>query len=302
MLWKMTLEVTSRVARSGYPPKSYGESKWDSRAVEELAQDVAIERLIGEKQIDYVMEQATDLDSLSRLLAFQAKRALSRRRAVTVVDKLLDRVRKMDLGSFFQVLDLGSDQFVAPVEGGREPANLSEDDLRRGAHLIGPIPRLASRPEAQRESKVYNRDDLFDLLNLLVEEFSGILLRDLRKVLELTLTAWLPTVLYDHEEDRVEYWTPELEAQRTEMRNLVSEMVADLSLEHRVVLLGKARGLPDGALAQQLDRSRPWAADRKREVLDMTEMRVIAGLPPELHEEATRELIAAVEELENDDD
>jgi hypothetical protein len=209
----------------------------------------------------------------------------------------------MKVGSSdFRLTGLGSDQFLSPLAGGREPASLSEAERRRGAMLINPIPRLVSNPNAERESKVYSGSDLVELVRVLVHEFNGVSLLDVRRILEFTLTAWLPTILRDHEEDHVELATPELEAQRSEMRTLVNDFVTDLSSVQRVVLLGKAQGLSDGELASRLDRSRPWLADRKHEVLEMVERNVISGLPSALHAEAARLLLdeAAALEPEND--
>ena len=300
--WNLLLEVASRVARR-YPPEVYNNGEqWSAEAIHDLAQDVALDRLLHENQLEYVLSLATDEDSLSRLLAFQVRRVLSHRRSITVVDRLLTRIRQFDLEADFQLTAFGSDQFLSPLDGGREPASLSEAELRRGSMLIDPIPRLVSNPNAERESKVYSGSDLAELVRVLVHEFNGISLLDVRRILEITLTAWLPTILRDHEEEYVELSTPELEAQRSEMRTTINGFVTDLSSVHRVVLLGKAQGLSDGELASRLDRSRPWLADRKHEVLAMVERNVISGLPSALHAEAARLLLDEAAALESQDD
>ena len=300
--WNLLLEVASRVARR-YPPEVYNNGEqWSVEAIHDLAQDVALDRLLHENQLEYVLSLATDEDSLSRLLAFQVRRVLYHRRSITVVDRLLTRIRQFDLAADFQLTDLGSDQFLSPSDTVREPASLSEAELRRGSMLIEPIPRLVSNPNAERESKVYSGSDLADLVRVLVHEFNGISLLDVRRILEITLTAWLPTILRDHEEEYVELSTPELEAQRSEMRTTINGFVTDLSSVHRVVMLGKAQGLSDGELASRLDRSRPWLADRKHEVLEMVERNVISGLPSALHAEAARLLLDEAAALESQDD
>ena len=300
--WKLLLAVAGRVARR-YPPEVYNDGEqWSVEAVHDLAQDVALDRLLHENQLEYVLSLATDEDSLSRLLAFQIRRVLSHRRSKTVVDRLLSRIRQFDLEADFQLTAFGSDQFISPLDGGREPASLSEAELRRGAMMIDPIPRLVSNPTTERESKVYGGSDLVELVRVLVHGFNGISLLDVRKILEITLTAWLPTILRDHEEDHVEPSTPELEAQRSEMRTTINDFVTDLSSVHRVVLLGKAQGLSDGELASRLGRSRPWLADRKHEVLEMVERDVISGLPSVLHAEAARLLLDEAATLESQDD
>ncbi|MYB24257.1 MAG: hypothetical protein F4X37_03980 [Acidimicrobiia bacterium] len=213
----------------------------------------------------------------------------------------MTRIRQFDLAAEFQLTAFGSDQFLSPSGSGREPARLSDAEIRRGSTLINPIPRLVSNPTAERESRVYSRSDLMELVRVLVEEFNGISLGDVRRILETTLTVWLPTILRDHEEDHVEQSTPELEAQRSEMRTAISGFVTGLSSVHRVVLLGKAQGLSDSELASRLNRSRPWLADRKHEVLEMVERDVIADVPSVLHDEAARRLLEEAATLESGD-
>ena len=300
--WALLLEVAGRIARS-YPPGVYNHGEpWSKESIRDLRQDVALERLIGENQLAYVLSVATDEDSLSRLLAFQVKRVLAHRSDTTVVDRLMTRIRQMDLGAEFRLASVGSDQFVSPSDARRGPVPLTEVDLRRGARAIDPIPRLASRPSAERESKVYSGSDLAELVRVLVQEFNGILLSDARRILEITLTAWLPSVLHENEEDHADLSTPELEVQRSDMMPTIAGFVAGLSSAQRVVLLGKADGLADGGLAARLGRSRPWLADRKREVLEMVERDIVADLPSALHSEATRLLLDEAAALEAPDD
>jgi len=300
--WTLFIEVAGRVARN-YPPEVYNNSeRWSEEAIRDLAQDIALHRLISENQLEYVLSLATDEDSLSRLLAFQVRRMLSYRRATTVVDRLLARIGKLAQGPEFSVRGSGEASFITSAEGGREPGDLQGAQLRRGSLIIDPIPRLASRPSAERESKVYREKDLSELLRLLVVAFEGISLGDVRRILEITLTAWLPTILHGDEEDHVQRSTPELEVQRSEMRNTISDFVTDLSSAHRVVLLGKAYGVSDVELARQLGRSRPWLADRKQEAIIMVETSLISQVPPELHTEATQLLLDELVGLESQDE
>lgn len=302
LLWGLLVEVAGRVA-GRYPPKVYSDTeRWSEESIRDLAQDVALDRLIGENQLEYVLDQATDEDSLSRLLAFQVRRTLAGRRSITVVDRLLARVREFDLETIFRVTGLGAYQFISPRDSGREPASLSEADVRRGSVLIAPIPRIASRPDASRESKVYSGRNLMEVVRVLVREFDGISLHDLRRILEITLTAWLPTILQIDEEGHVEPSIPELEVERSEMSTLIGDFVTDLGSEHRTVLLGKAQGLADDDLATHMGRSRPWIADRKREVFEMVDSRVMSRLPSALHSEAAWLLVDEAAALEAHDD
>lgn len=302
LFWDLLLDVAARIARP-YPPEAYNDGQpWSDEAIRDLAQDVALERLIGENQLEYVLELATNTDSLSGLLAFQIRRVLAHRRAITVVDRLLTRIRQLGSGPEYQLTEFGSDSFLSFSDRRRDPTELPESDLRQGSRFIDSIPRLASRPGAERESKVYSTSDLAELVRVLVDAFDGILLRDLRRILEITLTGWLPSILRHDEEDHVEASTPEFELQRSEMKNAITHFVADLDETHRVVLLGKAQGVSDGDLARRLGRSRPWLADRKQEVLTMVASNVISQLPPELHAEATGRLLDELTALEIPDD
>lgn len=302
LFWSLLIEVAGRVARP-YPPNVYNDGQpWSEEAIRDLALDVALQRLLDEHQLEFVLAKATDNDSLSRLLAFQVRRVLSRRRSTTVVDRLVSRVRQLVSEPEYQLIEVGSDSFISLPDGDREPGELSEAEIHQGSRLIDSIPRLTSYPSAERESKVYTGSDLRELVQVLVTAFNGISIRDLRRILETTLTAWLPTILRGYEEDHVDASTPDFELQRTEMRRMVSAFAADLDSSYRIVLIGKAHGVSDGDLALRLGRSRPWLADRKREVLDMVERRIVSQLPPDLHSEATLRLIDELEELESPDD
>jgi hypothetical protein len=298
--WDAVLATCRRVARR-YPPDAYnhGES-WSDEAIRDLAQQVALDRLIGESQLDYVLALATDGDSLGRLLAFQVRRVLSHRRATTVVDRLMLRVRALAQAEPYRLAVLGADGFVTLIADVDEPRFLADAEVRRGAARIDSIPRLPSSPSASRESKVYASEELRELVRRLVTEFGGIALGDVRRILEMTLTAWLPTILREGEEDYQSQSTPELELERAHMTTLVASIVRDLDPVHRTVLLGKSQGTSDGELAARVGRSRPWLADRKAEVLMIVESRLIDQLPHELHTEATRALLDELAHLEED--
>jgi hypothetical protein len=300
LFWATLVETAGRVARS-YPPDAYNNGeRWSEESIRDLAQEVALERLLGENQLDYVLTLATDDDSLRRLVAFQIRRVLSHRRTTTVVDRLVSRIRALVASESLESISLGADVFILPTSGGRQPGFLPDADLRRGAECIASIPRLTSSPTAARESKVYPAEGLKELIGRLIREFDGIALGDMRRILELTLTAWLPTVLRDGEEDYVADSTPELELQRSQLSMLISSLVQELDPIHRTVLLGKSQGASDGELAARVGRSRPWLADRKAEVLNLVESRLINQLPLELHTEATRALLDELTMLEDE--
>jgi hypothetical protein len=267
-----------------------GES-WSEEAVRELAQEVTLERLLGENQMEYVLDLAIDEDSLARLLSFQVKRVLAHRRRITVVDRLIARIKKMGVESAFETSEVGSEVHIAREGSTLTPRFLGEKELLQASNLIHSIPRLPSDPNGERESQVYKAADLAELMTRLLGKFDGIFLGDIRRILEKTLTAWLPTVLQESEESQVSLGGPELELQRATMTDLIENITQTLSPEQQAVLIGKSQDISDGDLAAHLGRSRPWVADRKVEVLNMIETQLISQLPVELHEEATRTLL-----------
>ena len=130
LFWNLLVNVAGRIGRP-YPPEVYNDGQpWSEEAFQDLALDVAVQRLLDEHQLEFVLDKATDTDSLSRLLAFQVRRVLSHRRSTTVVDRLVDRIRQLVSGPGYQLLDIGSDSFIALPDGGRQPGELSEADIR----------------------------------------------------------------------------------------------------------------------------------------------------------------------------
>lgn len=300
LLWELLVDVGGRVARR-YPPALYnhGES-WTEEAHRDLALEVATERLLGEGQLEYVFALADEsraekrYDALAGLLGFQVKRVLSHRRRITVVDRLHARVLALVRSDEFTTTATGGDTVISRTESDTGARPLSEEDIRRGSALIGDIPRIPSRPNAERESKVYTTANLEELVTRLVDAFGSVLLSDVRRILELTLTAWVPALLVTDEEDSASTTSPELEIERTRMNALIDSLASSIDPVARQVLAGKSQGISDGALAERLGRSRPWVADRKVEVLQRVQDELIADLPELLHDEAVRGLLEAL--------
>jgi len=299
LFWEMLVSVCSGVARR-YPPEVYNDgASWSDESLVDLAQDVVLERLLGENQLEYVLRLATDEDSLRRLVSFQVKRALNHRRSVTVVGRLTTRVREMVTEGSYATAELGGEVYVSAdtVEPSRR---LTDGEIREGADLIRSVPRLPSSLTGERESRVYQRDGLEEVMGRLLERFGGVAINDIRKILEITLTAWLPTILRGSEEESLAASSPELELQRNQMTELIEQLTQQLEPVHRTVLLGKSQAIADNDLAASVGRSRPWLADRKKEALGLVENGLIGELPSELHAEAVELLLERLGILEED--
>jgi len=308
LLWALLVEVAGRVARK-YPPHLYNDGEtWSEEAHADLAQEVALARLIEENQLEYVLATADQssgdrYEALARLLAFQVRRVLSHRRRKTVVESLHSRIKTMIAGPDFQTAELGGDTAIVLDGDPSSARQLSDDEVRRGASLIASVPRLPSRLDAERESKVYTAAHLEEVVRTLADSMGPLFLGDIRRILEVTLTAWVPTLLRDHEDDYASTTTPpELELERAQMQTTIATLVSDLDPVHRVVLIGKSQEISDGDLAQRVGISRPTLAKRKTEALTRVQAELIEELPSALHDEAIRHLLEACAYLEGEGD
>src|SRR5262249_29430217 len=151
----------------------------------------------------------------------------------------------------FRSEPLGSDIVVSQATHAAPARPLTDREVREGVRAITSIPRIPSRPDSERESKVYNAPDLRDLVAMLLDEFGTLLLSDVRRILEVALTAWLPTILRDHEEDHISSDDPEQALERATMEERILTLAATFDEAQRTVLLGKSRGMSDGELASR---------------------------------------------------
>jgi hypothetical protein len=303
LLWSLLLDVARRVSRK-YPPDLYNDGEvWTDESCTDLALEVALVRLLEENQLEYVLTVADEspgdrYEALAKLLSFQVRRVLGHRRRKTVVDRLHTRVKALVTDPPFEIGQVGGETAIALENEPGLARQLTDAEIRRGADLIASIPRLPSRVGAARESKVYTGAHLQELVTTLVTSLGPVLLGDIRRILELTLTAWVPTLLRDDEEESALYAAPEFELERGQMQALITTVVAALDPVHRAVLIGKSQGIADGQLAERVGRSRPWLADRKAEALARVQIELIEPLPDALHDEAIRQLLEACAALE----
>jgi hypothetical protein len=289
LLWQLLFDVCRRVART-YPPGFYNEGlPWSEDSFRDLAQDVTVRRLLEEGQLDYAFDVADDEDSLARVLALQVTRVLSHRRRRSVVDRLATRIRKLaGAGVYgFRLVEVGSQDVLCRSAGGEIPELrfLPDPEIRRTAHAIEHVPRLRATLDRQRESMVYRREDLVRVVGVLLAEVGPVTLSDVRKILDTTLTAWLPTFLREIEVGPTSSPVSDLEFERSRMAELIGTLAREIDPVQRTVLLGKSREESDSALSARLGRSRPWVADRKGEVFEVVAQH-LSELSDELHEEA----------------
>ncbi len=270
-IWDLVLELTRAVSRR-YPTIVYNNGEpWSDENVADLAQEVVLERLLGEAQLQYLFDQATDLESWRRLFTLQVKRTLARRRQATVLDTLLSRIRRLGREPPFRLETFGSKVWIVSEDSEGEFVDLAPSTVSRLAGSVRHIPQMVADQRASRASMVYRTSDLQTLLRLVLEDVGSISERDLARILELLLTSWLPTFLQDDEQllDRdSELEGPVELLESSEMRSVIETFSASLSEAEQQILLSKSQGVPDAEIAGSLGRSRPWVAQRKQLVLD----------------------------------
>lgn len=295
LIWTLTVELAGMVGRR-YRPAAYNRgAAWDDASVEELAQETAVELLIGERQIDYIFTSADSTEDVRRLLVRNVKRALWRRHSETVVDRLMGRVRRTASQPPFRLQSEAGQRWITLVEEPGTPRALNDAELRAASAAAHRAPRLIEREDAERASMVYAPAALRELLHAVIGVTGGVFENDLARILRILLTAWLPTSLVSVESDDLADTTAGVRPandgiDRQDMETAMRDLVESMTVNDLTVLVCKTQGLSDQSVAERLGRSRPWVADRKEAVLSRTDA-TLARVPEPLHDEAAAHLL-----------
>ena len=253
-----------------YPPAVYARShSWSGDTVDELVQDVVVERLLGEQQLAYLFDASADFSHWRALLTRQVKITLARRRVRTVVDNLLERAGRRLAGSEEVETITFSGNKVFRRTGAQAPYRpLADDEVRRIAERVRALPRR--RPgRGERAPSVYSGDGLAALLDMVFREApGGVAVRDLGRILEFVLTDWVPAVLEIEEEDIGSGPSDMEPGEAVEVNMLASQIVSGLSEEETQILLGYLAGLPYNEVAGRVGVSTPTLIKRRHALLD----------------------------------
>lgn len=264
-------KLCGQIARR-YPPTIYASSpSWDESAIEELVQDVTVERLLGEAQLDYIMLTAHSLPEFERLMNHQIKRCLSRRRRRTIADNLIDRSRRVLAGAPFQEV-----KGVSPTRyqvAGRlvEVRDPSMAELRSAAIAGRAVPRDAAGVSRERAPRIYTNDALTAVLESVAATLpTSFSVRDLEEIFRLLLTDLIPSDLEETgAEEEAQPAALGDPAAAMVLRSVVENMVGRLTDEQRVILRMKAADVADGEVATVVGVSRPTLAARKHEIFEV---------------------------------
>ena len=270
VIGSLILEEVRLVARQivkGYDPKIYGQAEsWDD-AIDDLVQDVVVQRLIGEGQIDYAMLVSTDMDHFRRLVNKQTKRTLAGRRSRTVIDNLLSRLKSIAGEPPWERVDTNGRWRYHPAADASVISDVDDVRLYAAARDVALIPRTKSRSD-ERAPIVYTTQSLEQLLLTVSSRIAGSVSVDmLDQILRKVLTSFLPSFLGASEEQDYSDAAVLGPDEQLACESAVADVLGRLDSTQRKVLRMKLAGISDGEVASTIGVSRPTAADRKNEAM-----------------------------------
>lgn len=267
-LWLQHVTRRARTVTLTYDPVVYAHGvSWNS-GLDDLVQDVVADRLIGEGQVEYLMEVSGTLDDLNRLLDRQIRLTLAHRRRRTVVDQLLERSRRILRDPPF-VLVHEHPQAWSCSDHSILDRHATLGELRLAADRVRSVPTIqpadGSRSR-QRASAIYRTDDLRRLLEIACRSLpTAVRQSDLDRIFEQLLTPFLRSVLDDGESPSGDS-PPTTTEDLHEMSVIAAELVSQLDPADRSILAAKLADVSDSDIAGMLGVSRPTAAKRKKAV------------------------------------
>ena len=260
-LWLAEIrEACTEVSRR-FDPNVYGvaESTWSVGEVDELVQDVTVEHLLRQGQLDYILDVAHGITDVRRLLRHQVRRALVRRRRLTVVDRLIRRIASILRDEYEDVAGITPARY-RPHGSDLPSVQPTDGQLHRAAAAVRLLPM--SSATGDRAPAVFRSEVLgIVVATSFIEAETSLSLADFSRILSDALTSWVPVVLELSEGVEVEApdeFDPTLE-------QTAVMIIDDLDRAERLVLRTKLAGASDSELASLLDVSRPTAAKRKAE-------------------------------------
>lgn len=237
---------------------------------DDLVQDVVADSLLGEQQAAYLIETSKSIDEFRRLLTFQVKRRLARRRTRTVIDNLLRRARPiLDEPPFRRSERHLQATYLLDGEL-REERAATFRELQSASAAIRSIPQTTSSSR-DRAPIVYTSADLAGVLVRIGEVLpNAFTIGELDRILRLTLPHLLPGVL-----DLDKYLEVDADdaaaASGSSGAVVARELLGQLDRDQLFILASKLAGLSDVVVADQLGVSRRTAGNRKRVVYSTLE-------------------------------
>lgn len=263
-LWLAEIrQACSGVARH-FDPAVYGvaEGSWTAGEIDDLVQDVTTEQLLRQAQLDYIIDVASSIDDVRRLLRHQARRALIRRRRRTVIDRLLVRLKALLDADGYEVVAGISPARYQPTGSDLGPQLPRETALDAAVAAVRLLP--TSSGSGDRAPSVFRTEVLKQVFGLAFEATNASLsISDLGEILRRALTSWVPVVLEG--DDQLDPWPADPADLSNELEETMNDLMQRIEPTDREILRVKLAGMSDSVLADRLGVSRPTAANRKVE-------------------------------------
>lgn len=267
LIYERVVELTRRYLRRR-DPRIYARGSHDHRdGLEDVVNDFIVDVLIGERQIDYIMATATDLDSFEALTNRQARRYIARTRARTVIDNLIDRSVVILRERPFRAEGRGSTERFRLQDAGGSDLPASQVEIRLAASLAQRIPKVIGQGE-ERSPKIYDKKALETVLAVLARNVSGSISRnDLQSFFEYLLTPWAVSLLEPKEEleSAAQQLTP---GEQAIVEETCQRMIQNMTNEDRLIYQHKFANIPDRVVADALGLSRQSTAPRKKALFE----------------------------------
>jgi hypothetical protein len=260
-LQKVILDKCRQIARR-YPEAIYNNSlSWDEGSFGDLAY---LNKIKGEKQDRYIMAHAKSHSAIEGMLVVQIKRVLNARAGRGPVERLIKRVRDIASGGNIKSQVIGGTRWYSVSEM-LEPGTLSlpKDVLRAAARNASRHPILPSNPEGQRETMLYQKEDLIEVVMDILGVVDPISEADLRGVFDILLTPWLPVSLSLDGGLSVTLTDVDNSQLLIESEGGLQELIASMKIRTLNVMVLKSQGLTDDQIAQRLNISRPTVIKEK---------------------------------------
>jgi hypothetical protein len=289
---ELVTKVVGKVVREGYDPQIYGRVvRWED-GIEDVVQEVVVRLLLDEGQLDYIMAVSRDEGDFQRLLQWQIRRFLARRRQRTIIDNLLDRSKPILAEEPFVSGGPDKDRRYHLQHKTAETREATEEEIRKAAIAVSAVAWI--RPgRGDRAPVVYTEENLRAVLvtaaTNLPCEFG---IRELDRIFRIVLTDWLPGVLISSE--GVPYEASRLTAEEMVVANdTAGRILKRLSESQGKLLAFKLASVSDGDIAKAFGMSRPTLAERKQLVYGIVRSE-LEGLSSPMQDAAVQALSLAL--------
>ncbi len=287
LIYGLVVDLAGAVCRK-YSEEVYnGGLTWDDQSVSDLAQDVVLHRLIDEGQLEYIVAEATTIESVRRLIVRQVKRELQKRRLRTPIDRLLNRIEALAVAGEIESVE-GAVPMYRPVGSTATWVPISPQQETEAVNAAASVPVLYSRLDSSRESQVFTARTLKLALEAFFSVAPVLTRQEIRQILEKLLTPWTPAKLVDIEDPHEIPDDPMNSTALSEIDAVAEAWVGELSDDECWVYYLRSRDVPDGVAAAKIGKSRPTVINIKKRVFERAENEFLVKLDPQHHLDAVR--------------